>query len=109
MKNFATTAKVSTLEPCRKKSSINLNVWDWFKAHQAVFVIKDLLGDGSANNSENQCAVLHKLGIAVPCGEDEIVDLRKNNGSKPKSEKFGEVRYFSFYFCFLPGEVAHQK
>ena len=27
------------------------------KAHQAVFVIKDLLGDDSANNLENQCTV----------------------------------------------------
>ena len=87
------------------------------KAHQLVFVIKDLLGDDSANNSENQCAVLHRLDIAVSCGEDIIVDLRKNNGSKPKFEKFWEVRYFSFYFIlfyfnyydYLSGEVAHQK
>ena len=71
------------------------------KAHQAVFLIKDLLGDDSANNSENQCAVLHKLDIAVSCREDIIVDLRKNNGSKPKFEKFWEVRYFSFYFIFI--------
>ena len=44
-----------------------------------------------AHNSENQCAVLHGLDIAVSCGEDMIVDLRKNNGSKPKFEKFWEV------------------
>ena len=61
------------------------------KAHQAVFIIKDLLGNDSANNSENQCAVLHRLDIAVSCGEDMILDLRKNNGSKPKFEKFWEV------------------
>ena len=71
------------------------------KAHQAVFVIKDLLGNDSANNLENQCAVLHRLDIAVSCGEDIIVDLRKNNGSKPKFEKFWEVQYFSLYFIFI--------
>ena len=58
------------------------------KAHQAVFLIKDLLGDDSANNSENQRAVLHRLDIAVSWGKDIIVDPRKNNGSKPKFEKF---------------------
>ena len=66
------------------------------KAHQAVFVIKDLLDDDSANNSENQCAVLCRLKIAMSCREDIIVNLRKNNGGKPKFEKFWEVRYFSF-------------
>ena len=70
------------------------------KAHQAVFAIKDLLGDDTANNSKNQCAVLHRLNIAMSCAEDIIVDLRKNNGSKPKFEKFWEVRYFLFYFIF---------
>ena len=85
------------------------------KAYQAVFVIKDLLGDDSANNSENQCAVLHRLNITMSCGEDIIVNLRKNNGSKPNIEKFWEMRYFSFYlfyfhYCyFLSGEVTHQK
>ena len=34
------------------------------KAHQTVFVIKDLLADDSANNSENQYAVLHRFDIA---------------------------------------------
>ena len=71
------------------------------KANQAVFVIKDLLGNDLANNSENQCAVLHRLDIAVSCGEDVIVDLTKNNGSKPKFDKFWEVRYFSFYFILF--------
>ena len=61
------------------------------KAYEAVFGIKDLLGDGSANNSENQCGVLHRLDSAVSCREGTIVDLRKNNGSKPKFEKFWEV------------------
>ena len=71
------------------------------KAHQAVFVIKYLLGDDSANNLEKQCAVLHRLDIAVSCGEDIIGNLRKNNGSKLKFDKFWEVRYFSFYFIFF--------
>ena len=45
--------------------------------------------------------MLHRLDIAVSCGEDIIFDLRKNNGSKPKFETFWEVRYFSFYFILF--------
>ena len=72
------------------------------KAHQAVFVIKDLLGDDSANNSENQCTVLHRLDITVFCGEDIIVDLRKNNGSKQQFEVLGGAIFFIlFYFIFI--------
>ena len=101
----------------RKEIQHKLKRLGLVEAHQVVFVIKDLLGDDSANNSENQCAVLHRLYIVVSCGEDIIVDLRKNNGSKPKFEKFWEIRYFSFYFIifyfyyyyYLSGEVAHQK
>ena len=85
----------------RKEIQHKLKRLGLVKAYQAVFGIKDLLGDGSANNSENQCAVLHRLDSAVSCREDIIVDLRKNNGSKPKFEKFWEVRYFSFYFIFI--------
>ena len=47
------------------------------KAHPAVFIIKDLLGDDSANNLENL------------------------NVREPKFEKFWEVRYFSFYFILF--------
>ena len=71
------------------------------KAHHVVFIIKDLLGNDSANNSENQCAVLHRLDIAGFCGEDIIADLRRNNGSKPKFEMLWEVRYFLFYLIFI--------
>ena len=82
------------------------------KAHQAVFIIKDLLGDDSANNSENQCTVLRRLDITVFYGEDIIVDLRKNSGSKPQFEVLGGAIFFIlfyFYYYFLSWEVAHQK
>ena len=75
----------------RKEIQHKLKRLGLVKAYQVVFGIKDLLGDGSANNSENQCAVLHRLDSAVSCREDIIVDLRKNNGSKPKFEKFWEL------------------
>ena len=90
-KSFYSRAMLKEIQHKRKRLGL-------VKAHQAVFVIKDLLGDDLANNSENQCAVLHRLNIAVSCGEDIIPDLRKNNGSKPKFEKSWEVRYFSFSF-----------
>ena len=35
------------------------------KAHQTVFVTKDISGDDSANNSENQCTALHRIDITV--------------------------------------------
>ena len=85
----------------RKEIQHKLKRLGLVKAHQAVLIMKDLLGDDSANNSENQCAVLHRFDIAVSCGEDIIVDLRKNNGSKPNFEKSWEVRYFSFYFVLF--------
>ena len=72
----------------RKEIQHKLKRLGLFKAYQAIFVIKDLLGDDSANNSENQCTVLHRLDIAASCGEDIIVNLRKNNGSKPIFKKF---------------------
>ena len=71
------------------------------KAHQAVFVIKDLLEDDSANNLENQCTVLHRLDMTVSCGDNVIVNLRKNNGSKLRLEKFWEVRYCFFHFILF--------
>ena len=71
------------------------------KAHQTVFVTKDISGDDSANNSENQSTALHRINITMSCGEDIIINLRKNNGSKPKFEKFWEVHYFSFYFILF--------
>ena len=85
----------------RKEIQHKLKRLGLVKAHLAVFVIKDLLGNDSANNLEKQCAVLHRPNIALSCGEDIIGNLRKNNGSKLKFEKFWEVRYFSFYFIFI--------
>ena len=54
----------------RKEIQHKLKCLALVKAHQAVFVIKDILGSDSANNSENQCAVLHRLEVAVSCEED---------------------------------------
>ena len=85
----------------RKEIQHKLKRLGLVKAHLAVFVIKDLLGNDSANNLEKQCAVLHRPNITLSCGEDIIGNLRKNNGSKLKFEKFWEVRYFSFYFIFI--------
>ena len=85
----------------RKEIQHKLKRLGLVEAYQAVFGIKDLLGNGSANNSENQCAVLHRLDSAVSCREDIIVNLRKNNGSKPKFENFWEVSYFSFYYILF--------
>ena len=93
-KSFYSRAMLKEIQHKRKRLGL-------VKAHQAVFVIKDLLGDDSAKHSENHWAVLHGLDIDVPCGEDIIVDLRKNNGNKPNFEKFWEVQYFSFYLIFI--------
>ena len=41
----------------RKEIQHKLTCLGLVKVHQAVFFIKNLLGDDSANNSENQCAV----------------------------------------------------
>ena len=60
------------------------------KPNQATYVIKDLLGDKSAAENENQREVLQRLQTVVSAG-GEIVDLRKNNGSKPKYDEFWDV------------------
>ena len=90
-KSFYSRAMLKEIQHKRKRLGL-------VKVHQAVFVIKDL---DSAKNSENHWAVLHGLDIDVPCGEDIIVDLRKNNGNKPNFEKFWEVQYFSLYLIFI--------
>ena len=101
VENLLNISKSFYSRAMRKEIQQKLKRLGLVKAHQAVFIMEDHLGDDSANNSENQCAVLHKFDIAVSCGEDIIVDLRKNNGSKPNLEKSWEVRYFSFYFVLF--------
>ena len=61
------------------------------KPNQATYIIKDLLGDKSAAENENQREVLQMLQTVVSAGEEIIVDLRKNNGSKPKYDEFWDV------------------
>ena len=61
------------------------------KPSEATFVIKYLLGDASAAENENQREILERLHTAVAVGEEIIVDLRRNNGRKPKFDKSWEV------------------
>ena len=50
--------------------------------------MKDLLEDESASSDEYQKNVLDRLHIAIESGEDIVVDLRRNNGRKPKFQEF---------------------
>ena len=61
------------------------------KPNQATCVIKDLRGDKSAAENENQREVLQRLQTVVSAREEIIVDLRKNNGLKPKYDEFCDV------------------
>ena len=63
------------------------------KPREAEFVIKDLLADKSASNDESQRQILERLNTVVACDEDNVINLRKNNGMKPKSEEFWQVLY----------------
>ena len=68
-----------------------LNAIGVVKPHQSLYIIKDILGDKSACDDENQKAILERLEMAINCGEDIMVDLRKNNGKTPRFEQFWEV------------------
>ena len=61
------------------------------KPNQDTYVIKDLLGDKLAVENENQLEGLQRLQTVVSAGEEIIVDLRNNNGSKPKYDEFCDV------------------
>ena len=61
------------------------------KPNEAIYVMKELMGDKSAAETENQREVLGRLQIFMSAGEEIIVDLRKNNGSKPKYEEFWKI------------------
>ena len=43
-------------------------------------------------SDECQKNVLDRLHIAIESSEDIVVDLRRNNGRKPKFEEFWQVR-----------------
>ena len=68
------------------------------KPCQVNSLIKDLLGDQSAASDDSQINIFHRLNTAIEFGEDIVVDLRRNNGRKPKFEEFwlvkGILRYF---------------
>ena len=49
------------------------------KPHQALYVMRDLLGDESASENEASRDIQNR--------EDIIVDLRRNNGWKPSFDK----------------------
>lgn len=61
------------------------------KPHEAVYAIKDILGDKSASTNENQKEVLERMRICMSVDEEVIVDLRKNNGSKVMYDGFWDV------------------
>ena len=101
VKELCNSSKIFYSRAIRKEIQHKFKRLGFVKAHQAVFVIKDLLGDDSANNLENQSTVLHRLDMTVSCGDNIIVNLRKNNGSKLRLEKFWEVRYCFFHFILF--------
>ena len=86
------------------------------KAHQAVFVIKDLLGNNSANNSE-KTSVLCYTGSTSPCLVEKIwlsiwekiMVASQNLKSLGRCDIFHFILFYFYYYYFLSGEVAHQK
>ena len=62
------------------------------KPCQANFIMKDSLEDESASSDEYQKNVFDRLHKAIESGEDIVVDLRRNNGRKPKFQEFWQVR-----------------
>lgn len=61
------------------------------KPHKAEFIIRNLLGDASAPECQNQSQILERLNHYIELGEDIICDLRENNGAVPKYEQFWEI------------------
>ena len=78
----------------RKEIQFKLKQLEVVKTHVAIFIIKDLLGEQAACSSQNEKEILERLNTAISCGEDTIVDLRKNNGATPKFDEFWEVILF---------------
>ena len=50
------------------------------------------MGDQSAASDDSQSNIFHRLNIAIESGEDIVVNLRRNNGRKPKFEEFWQVK-----------------
>ena len=61
------------------------------KPHRAEYLIRSLLGDSSASNSENQKSILQRFHEYVSLGTDIICDLRMNNGAKQKFDEFWDI------------------
>ena len=59
------------------------------KAHLAICVTRDLLGNKSVCSSQNQTELLDRLNKAISCGEDMIVDFGKNYVATLKLMNFG--------------------
>ena len=89
LKNKSKTYYSGTMKHKVRKKILRLGI---VKPCQANFIIKDLLGDESAAFDECQKNVLDCLHIAIESREDTVVDLRRNNGRKPKFEEFWQVR-----------------
>ena len=81
----------------RKEMQFKLKQLGVVKPHVAIFIIKDLLSDQDACSSQNKKEILERLNTAVSCGEDIIVDLRKNNGATPKFESSSNSGHFAFF------------
>ena len=50
-----------------------------------------MLGDATQCNDKSQSAILERLKKTISLGEDIIVDLRANNGQKPKFDSFWNI------------------
>ena len=78
----------------RKEIQFKLKQLGVVKPDIAIFIIKDLLSNQATCSSQNEKEILERLNTAISCGEDIIVDLRKNNGAAPKFDEFWEVILF---------------
>ena len=67
------------------------------KPCQANFLTKNLLGDQAAASDDSQSNIFHRSNIAIESSEDIVVDLRRNNGCKPKFEEFWQGKVVLTY------------
>ena len=61
------------------------------KPHAAEYVLKEIMGDSSVPLNTTQKEVFERLELAVSSGDDIVVDLRQNNGSKGKFDEFWDI------------------
>ena len=78
----------------RKEIQLKLKQLGVVKPNVVIFIIKDLLGNQAPCSSQNEKEILERLNTAISCGEEIIVDLRKNNSATPKFDEFWEVILF---------------